>query len=333
MKLSSFTTAVLTFSSVLLAAQTRPPQSNPPPPPPPPPVYTAPAPLPGSPTTPPAAAPAPNEQFNYEQRPTASRLYLVSPEQAQAIITRFKDTYAKLGNPRILIYVNRELIDEEAGLKLSARSEQTEIVRANVNRQNDPKATNTNQNTSTTLSDLSNALDRFTGNGSLTGQVERASNKNTYRVRDRKLPSLTDKQTVRDVERLFGRPLRLSGATLVDQRLATQLIPDGGIKQLSVPVEGEQARKERAALTHVADVVLEVLVSSKQVTANEISGPRTYSIPDLQATAIRLKDSKILGQATSADLVNESSARMARSFSNRDIIEATALSLMEDMMQ
>ena len=37
-----------------------------------------------------------------------------------------------MGSPRFLIYVNRELVDQETGVKLSARSEETETVRGHV---------------------------------------------------------------------------------------------------------------------------------------------------------------------------------------------------------
>jgi len=49
---------------------------------------------------------------------------------------------------------------------------------------------------------------------------------------------------------------------------------------------------------------------------------------DIQATAMRLKDARILGQAASSDI----SGRGGRNFDVREISEATALALMEDML-
>jgi len=53
----------------------------------------------------------------------------VQPEQAQAIIDKFKIAYAKMGNPRMLIYINRDLVDENTGVRLIARTEKGNISR------------------------------------------------------------------------------------------------------------------------------------------------------------------------------------------------------------
>jgi len=132
---------------------------------------------------------------------------------------------------------------------------------------------------------------------------------------------------VRDVERLFGRPLRMGGASLADQRIATHLLAGKPFEGMTT--DGEQARKDREALSKIADVVLEVLISSKNVQVTELSGDRTYATPDIQATAVRLSDSKILGQAASSDITGRVAS--ARNFDVREIAEATALALMEDM--
>ena len=97
---------------------------------------------------------------------------------------------------------------------------------------------------------------------------------------------------------------------------------------------GEAARKDREALSRVADVVIEVLISSRNLTVPEVSGDTTYAVPDIQATAIRLKDSAIVGQAAASDILGKgaSAGRIVRQFDVRDITEATALALMEDML-
>ncbi len=252
--------------------------------------------------------PTPVPLYVYDQKPVAGRPYLVAPEQAQSIINRFKEEYKKLGSPRVVIYVNRELVDETAGLKLSSHKQVVETTRVLGD-----------TNTPATLSP------RLT---------ERASSTNIYRVRERKETPLADRQTVRDVERLFARPLRMAGVHVADQRIATQLIGGKVGDGFSVEPDSDQSRREREAVAKIADVVLEVLVSSKDVPVAELSGDRTYSAPDIQVTAIRLADSKILGQATAADLIGQgaSAGRSMRTFGVREIAEATALSLMEDMM-
>ena len=57
-------------------------------------------------------------------------------------------------------------------------------------------------------------------------------------------------------------------------------------------------------------------------------------VPDIQATASRLKDSAIIGQAAASDILGKGAqaGRIVQRFDVRDITEATALALMEDML-
>ena len=97
------------------------------------------------------------------------------------------------------------------------------------------------------------------------------------------------------------------------------------------PPSGELTEKQREALTQVADAVVEVLISSKNITVNTVSGSRDLTIPDIQATAIRLRDSKILGQVASTDVTSRVPPATLGQFDVREIAEATALALMEDI--
>jgi hypothetical protein len=241
----------------------------------------------------------PAKVYVYEQKPLAGRTVLVTPEQAQTIINRFKDAYPKLGSPRLLIYVNRELVNEQSGMKLIRREERIESARSSGE---------TNAGTS----------------------VKSVEN-NTYRADGRSPLTLADKQTVRDVERLFGRPLRSAGASLADQMVAAQLIADRPIAEFIGTTDTPQARKDREALGKIADAVIEVLISSKNVDYLTITGKKTAVVPDIQVTAISLKDSKILGQASSSDVTSRVPAATLANFDVREITEATALALMEDM--
>jgi hypothetical protein len=268
----------------------------------PPPLYIQP-PMYGQPgygQTPPPAQPV----YVYDQKPLQQQPMLVSAADAQSTVDAFRTNYQRLGSPRILIYVNRDLVDEQSGLKLSGRSETVK-----TSRKSELNSTNGSVTTETT------ARNNYHDNGR-GGQ-----------------PTLADRQTVRDVERLMGRPLRAAGAALVDQRVAEQLMENRPLD--SITGETEQARKDRAAVNQIADVALEVLISSRNVTIPGISGDRNYTVPDIQVTAIRLKDSKVIGQASATDVLNHAGgpAMAARNFSVQDITEATALALMNDMLQ
>lgn len=136
---------------------------------------------------------------------------------------------------------------------------------------------------------------------------------------------LADRQTMRDIERLFGRPLRAGGAALADQSVAVQLL-GGASATNSGPSDMLLARQEVAK---VADVVVEVLFASRKATVADFFGQREHQVPDIQATAIRLSDARILGQASSTDIVNDAAAA---NYTVQEITEAVALALMEDML-
>jgi hypothetical protein len=277
---------------------------------------------------------ASSEKFVYDQKPLPGQPVLVAPEQAQAVIDKFKNAYAKLGNPRMLLYVNRELVDEKTGMKLVARTEKTDTTRRNYDSTVEApngasNSVNINAGGNVTVNGSSV---EYPGKGKISDTTEHVSNENRYRIQERE-SKLADRQTVRDVERLFGRPLRTAGVSLADQTVAAQLIADKPIRSFVVNTEGEAARKDREALSKITDVVLEVLISSRNIAVAEISGDTTYTVPDIQATAIRLSDSKILGQASSRDVLGKDryAGPIARNFDVQDIAEATALALMDDM--
>lgn len=281
------------------------------------------------------------ETYVYDQKPVGGRPVLIAPETAQALIERFKSNYAKLGSPRMVFYVNRELVDEASGVKLTERRERVQSNTTEVKSEfkADPNAPQQTAGTPipsasnvTIVGDVTGNRNRVPGSESIHTKTEKSTQENTYRNTDRNNGTLADKQTVRDVERLFGRPFRMAGAALADQRVATQLMTNGLIQKLST--EGEQARKDREALSKIADVAVEILISSRQITVPEIAGDKTYSVPDIQATAIRLNDARIVGQTTATDIIGKDryAGNIARNFDVRDIAEATALALMEDML-
>jgi len=110
---------------------------------------------------------------------------------------------------------------------------------------------------------------------------------------------LATQQTKREVERLFGRPLRLAGATLVDTDLSSE-----------------------------SEVTFEVLIS-----ARKLGGKGSKTVPDIQVTAIRFADGSIIGQATVLDLFpnREVANRQLPNYSIQQLTQATALAVMKDI--
>jgi hypothetical protein len=250
----------------------------------PPPVAQAaprvnPVPQPGQP------APQPQQRV---YAPSADTL--IARQTADGILEGFRNAYKTDGAPRVVIYVNRALVDTANGLKLTDRSEQFEKT--------------------------DNSL--------------KTSGTNSYKQRTGVAPTLADQQTVRDIERLFGRAFRHAGAQLADQRVASSLLPD----EPGAHLVGDNAAKDRKALSDIADIAIEVLISSRNITVPEVSGDVTYPVPDIQATAIRLKDAAIVGQAAASDIIGKGvqAGRVIRQFDVNDITEATAIALMDDML-
>ncbi|MBL9211351.1 MAG: hypothetical protein JNL92_12850 [Opitutaceae bacterium] len=253
------------------------------PPPAPPPVVQA---LPRT----PSAVPQPGQPGSGQRVYGPSGDTLIARQTAEGILEGFRRTYQTDGAPRVVIYVNRALVDTVSGLKLTDRVEQFEK-----------------------------------GEGAL-----KTTGTNTYKQKDATVATLADQQTVREIERLFGRAFRHAGAQLADQQVAASLLPE----EPGTHLVGDRAAKDRKALANIADIAIEVLISSRNLTVPEVSGDTTYPVPDIQATAIRLKDAAIVGQAAASDIIGKGvqAGRVVRQFDVRDITEATALALMEDML-
>lgn len=198
---------------------------------------------------------------------------LVSRQNAEGVLEGFRRAYKTDGAPRIVIYVNRALVDPAPAAREGEKSTPTS---------------------------------------------------------PRPAPALADQQTVREVERLFGRAFRHAGAQLSDQTIAASLLPT----EPGAHLAGDPAAREREALAKVADIAIEVLISSRSLVIPELGGDAMLNVPDIQATAIRLKDAAIVGQAAASDVIGRGAqaGRAVRRFSMQDITEATALALMEDML-
>ena len=116
--------------------------------------------------------------------------------------------------------------------------------------------------------------------------------------------ALTERQTQREVETLFGRPLRLAGVQLAE-----------------------------SSLTNLPELTFEVLISERELVLQGISRKENITVPDIQVTALRLADARIVGQASVLDLFarKEQAAYMLRRYDLRQLTEATALALMQDI--
>lgn len=277
------------------------------------PAPEAPVPVVTAPTSPASVAPRTENQRLYGVDASP----LVSREAAEHVIEKFRATYATGQAPRVVIYVNRQLVDFDSKLKLTKHTEHYDRTETQTTATPAPAPTNE-----------PGAPSVAANNGSASSTT-RTSGDNVYAVEHQPAATLADRQTVRDVERLFGRVFRNAGARLADQQVATSTLGDESGQRLV----GAQAARERAALGKAADIAVEVLISSRNLTVPGISSDQVYTVPDIQATAIRLSDAAIVGQASASDILGrgQDAARLVQQFDMNDITEAVALALLEDM--
>jgi hypothetical protein len=300
-----------------------------------------------------AAQPAPGPAIPPTVEPPDARAYvqqvyapasvLVPPEKAKQIVDAFRIAYGKLGKPSLLITVNRELGNGNAGLQVAGRREHTVTVsgdgqttyEADPRAPAAPPASGPPAQVNVVVGSRAGAAAMPPAPGKVTTENHRTvvSSDTTYVPNGRPPPTLADRQMVRDIERFFGRPLRAGGARLADQQVAEDLMAAKPIGHFTADND-DAARRDRAALAQVADVVIEVLISSHDLAVPTLGGPdRIVAVPDIQATAIRLKDAAIIGQVAASDVLGRKwqAARVASQFDVNDIAEATALALMEDI--
>ncbi|QYM79507.1 hypothetical protein K0B96_02505 [Horticoccus luteus] len=267
---------------------------------------------------------------------------LVSREAADNVVRKFRATYATGQAPRVVIYVNRQLVDFDSGLKLTKHTEYYDRTETKTSSGISSTVTPPAPAAGASTTGADAATNAPANAGSVTAPVPppastngtssattRTSGQNTYTMENKTPATLADRQTVRDVERLFGRVFRNAGARLADQKVATDVLGNEPGQRLV----GTQAAQERAALSKVADIAVEVLISSRNLTVPGITGAQVYTVPDIQATAIRLSDAAIVGQASASDILgrDQEAARLVRQFDVNDITEAVALALLEDM--
>ena len=256
------------------------------------------------------------------------RTLLVSPTVVRTIIERFEMIYPRMGSPRILIYVNRELVDDLAGMKFFPGKDKSAPAtnKSALILDADPKPN------AAPPDDADSEPSQFPGSQLNQYEALARAAERRYRLRDRDIPTLLDKQTGPELERVFGRPLRTAHARMSDSSTASALIGDLNIKSFTSPAEDEATRKNREALKKIADVVVEIQIAPHNVPLPGTTEAKTYVVPDLQATAIRLSDSKVIGQVASSDILGRVYSYANRIIEMPEITEVTALALMEDMM-
>ncbi|MFM1555171.1 MAG: hypothetical protein ACKJR1_01645 [Limisphaerales bacterium] len=213
------------------------------------------------------AAPVEGEKYMYTVSPAVPLSQIYNAQQAQQIVEDFRAAYVKLGAPRININVNLP----------QGTFEVPQIPTVGVG--------------GTPQIDPATGLPMPVGVGGAAPRIFDTA-------------ELSTRQTKREVELLFGRPLRLAGATLIDP-----------------------------AQTNLPELTLEILLGEREIKVPGINGPKSHTVPDIIVTATRAADGQVLGQATVLDLFKHqaAAARMLQRYNIQQLTEATALALMKDI--
>lgn len=147
-------------------------------------------------------------------------------------------------------------------------------------------------------------------------------------------PPASDRPAVRGVERRFARLFRAAGVTLADPAAAV-VQPEAPVVASLVAAGRNREANGLEAPASEADLVVEVLVSTRRITTFGATDSRTILVPDLAARVVRSGDSVVLGQANARDVLGSDRelARRVDPIAVDDLAEAIALALMRDLAQ
>ncbi|MEO6568275.1 MAG: hypothetical protein ABIO94_05890, partial [Opitutaceae bacterium] len=121
---------------------------------------------------------------------------LVARETTNGILENFHKVYAPTNAPRIVIYVNRELVDLDAGMKLTGRTEKYETTKSAAKHDLETPPNSGAPQTQINVAvngNTSGAASPATGKGTSNSTVTKTSGENTYQIKESGKGTLADK--------------------------------------------------------------------------------------------------------------------------------------------
>ncbi|MCC7519976.1 MAG: hypothetical protein IT578_12430 [Verrucomicrobiae bacterium] len=247
-------------------------------------------------------------------------------------VQAFRGTYAKLGRPRLLVFVNREMVRERGEMLQVERTDQS------VKTKGDPIPLTSGYTIQF------GADNRATAPGSAPvsgkgGEAQSASGISTRRIESAyRPPAAITEMEAREFEEIFQEPLSEADARFVDQKtaeLAQRLFRNADPNFLTAPAD-DRERREVESLRAAADLAVEILVRKKTVKILQPSGDDSAEERvSVTATAIRLKDGVKLAQVSSDSLFGfnrrhgDRIERRYREVTSAEILEQVALAVMQ----
>ena len=227
---------------------------------------------------------------------------LLPIQNADAVVKDFRAKYNAANKPRLLIYINRDLVAQRGEMVDVMNVQDSTQVKGDTVAPNSglniQVGTNTNSNNG-----KSNPSPVVTGQGgemtdtkSLSVRVLPDANKGVAPITD---------YDARQIEDVFSDRFSQGGARFIDQKIATALLkPFATVgDRFLTPTADNPEKDELDALKKSADIVIEILARHKTVVIATPAGNASSDRLDLSATAIDLRQSGlILGRVTSDGL-------------------------------
>lgn len=247
-------------------------------------------------------------------------------------IQRFRGAYAKLGNPRLLIFVNRELVRDRGELLQIERADRS------IKTKGDPVPLLPSSTVQIGTDNRATASSpaAVSGKG---GEAQTSTGVSVRRTESlHRPPSAVTEMEAREMEEVFQAPFVEAGARFVDQRtaeLAQRLFRDADPNFLTAPAD-DRERREIESLRKSADLAIEILVRKKRIAILQPSGEdRSEERMSATATVVSLKDGVKLAQVSSDSLFGfnrrrgERVERRYREVTSAEILEQVALAVMQ----
>ncbi|NJK92477.1 MAG: hypothetical protein HC904_11980 [Blastochloris sp.] len=261
------------------------------------------------------------------KRPSGPALPIQNPQE---ILEQFSEAYTKAGKPRLLLYVNRRLLNEQGELlEVASLNTSTQIKGDSV-----PLPSTTVQVGSDNQSNPGPATPSGQG-----GERRETTSLSVRTGTERPLGvSPVTESEARAIEEAFQKSFFEARARLVDQSIASLALRplEKTGENFLTPVKVDQESRELASLRQSTDIVIEILARNQKVRLAQPSG--NDLIEDrisLIATATQLKDGIKLAQISSDTLFGfnerqgERNERRFREVSRQEILDQTALALMQ----
>lgn len=247
------------------------------------------------------------------------------------VVQSFRGNYARLGKPRLLIFVNRELVRDRGELL------QTERTDRSIKTKGDPVPLLPSSTVQIGADNRATASSpaAVSGKG---GEAQTSIGVSVRRAepQHRPPPAVTEMEA-REMEEAFQQPFADAGARFVDQQtaeLAQRLFRDADPNFLTAPAD-DRERREVESLRKSVDLAIEILVRKKRVTILQPSGEdRSEERISVIATALSLKDGAKVAQVSSDSLFGfnrrhgERIERRYREVTSAEILEQVALAMM-----